>query len=288
MIIHHNIMSNKMKSMISFLKLVHKCTKRTLFSFGNRKEHVFFLPKKSVYKTNEVKHYVKHKMDVFQLTSKQLDNKKHIIYLHGGAYVHKGQHNHYSFLDDLNKELKGKTTYIDYPKAPMYTVSSVIQITKDIIVEIMNENVQDEFIFMGDSSGGNLTLEVTKALSLQNKVIVFSPWMDLSMDNPDIDMMNHKEFMYTKGELMEAAKKYYSDTSPKDKMVSPLFGDYGNSNITIHAGDRDILYPDVLLFEQMNTNIKLNVYHDLPHVFPVFPGTKERKAVIKDILIDIK
>jgi len=65
----------------------------------------------------------------------------------------------------------------------------MVQLSYD---RLTNQYPDDRFIFMGDSAGGGLALAFAQKLLDENaaiqpiKSILFSPWLDLSMQNTEI------------------------------------------------------------------------------------------------------
>ncbi len=277
--------SSKMSKMMGLLLRMKTTFGKTLFSVSNKKQHKFIKPKRRLSRNINIKIYKILDIKCLEFTPKGLKNNKHIIYLHGGAFIQTGQQNHYNFLASLNDEFKGKITYIDYPIAPKLKVLDVLMQTEKVIVEVIKNHPEDEFYMMGDSAGGNLALNMLKAIPNTFKnVVLLSPWVDLSMSNNDISSLEEDEFMYTKDELFSAALSYAGEIPVSDKRVSPIYNYFPEDNIIIYAGMRDICFPDISLFEKKNNNVLLKAYHGLPHVFPVFPKTEEQGLFIKDVM----
>lgn len=288
-----DIASKRMKQMISVLYIIRRFTNKTLFRLtSNRKTNVFVMPKRKFKRSNDIKilEFAGLKTAVF---TKNNPNNHYVIYLHGGGYLLKGKQNHHQFITDLNQELCGTILMVDYPTSNESTVLNTIEKTKDAIKEIMSTYKNAIFNLCGDSAGGGLALVVYKEL-LKSKntqiqqLFLLSPWVDVSMSNPDIMALEKKEFMFTKEELISCANAYAGDHELTNQILSPIYGEgYNINNIVIYAGTRDILYPDILKFATTNKKIILYEFTDLPHVFPLFPSASERLFVISDIVSKI-
>jgi acetyl esterase/lipase len=282
-----NIATKQMLRTISMMNFIHKITKKTLFGLMKNRPQVFVLPNRKLQKkhTIEVTEFAHLKTVIFHSNDM---SKHHIIYLHGGAYQLKGKQNHYQFIADLNQECQGTISFIDYPTSEESTVLETLSKTKEAIIALIQQYPTMNFYLAGDSAGGGLALVLYQLLSKENITIkhlfLMSPWVDVTMSNPEIDRLAEYEFMFTKEELQLSAIAYAGETELNHGYVSPIYDDYYNvEKITIYAGKRDILYPDIMKFVQTNPKIQLFEYPLLPHVFPLFPGKVERNDVIQNI-----
>ncbi|MBN2604568.1 MAG: alpha/beta hydrolase [Bacilli bacterium] len=286
-----NIATKQMLRTISMMRVIRKITKKTLFGLTKDRPQVFVLPKRKLQKHHliEVTEFAHLKTVIFHSNEK---SHHHLIYLHGGAYQLKGKQNHYQFIADLKQKCQGTISFIDYPTSEEATVLETVSKTKEAIISLIQQYPTMNFYLAGDSAGGGLALVLYQLLSKENITIkhlfLMSPWVDLTMSNSDIDRLTSKEFMFTKEELQLAAITYAGETALNHVYLSPIYNDCFNvEHITIYAGKRDILYPDILKFVQTNPKIQLFEYPLLPHVFPLFPGKVERNDVIQNIAYQI-
>ena len=104
---------------------------------------------------------------------------------------------------------------------------------------------------MGDSAGGGFVLSFcqdlkTIGLPQPDEIIVFSPWVDVSMSNSPYD--NESDPILGEIGLREIGKAWAGDMDTNDYRVSPLFGDnHDLAKTLIFVGDNEIFYKDVLL-----------------------------------------
>ncbi|MBU1019950.1 MAG: alpha/beta hydrolase [Firmicutes bacterium] len=286
------IASKKMLKTISMFMLIRKLSKKTLFWFTSRKPQVFVLPKRKMYRKNQIEVAEFKGLKTVTFKAKSPSNT-HIIYLHGGAYRLKGKQNHYEFISDLNQKLRGTISLIDYPTNEESKMANTVSKTKEAIKAIMIQYPKQSFYLVGDSAGGGLALVIYKLLQQEDKQIIklflMSPWVDATMSNPLIDQLEEHEFMFTKEELLLEAIQYAGEAELNHLHLSPLYDDgFDLENIIIYAGNRDLLFPDIRKFAEINPKITLYEYALLPHVFPLFPKGVERKEVIQDIVQKIK
>ena len=80
---------------------------------------------------------------------------------------------------------------------------------------------------MGDSAGGGLSLALSmyfaqKDLPVPEKLILLSPWVDLNMDNPEIEKYIKKDPMLKLDELKIDARYWANGTDLNDYRLSPI------------------------------------------------------------------
>ena len=217
--------------------------------------------------------------------------KNTILYIHGGAFVLEinMQHLIYCFL--LSKKMDAYVLAPVYPIAPKHNASE----TYGIIISLYKKLIQrDNLILMGDSAGGGFVhsfCQYLRTIDLQQpqKIITFSPWVDISMSNPPYDSKNDPVL----GEigLKEVGKSWAGELNTQDYRVSPLFGDNTNLPDTlIFAGEKEIFYNDIKKYSENlkndGVNVRLVTGNDLFHIYPLFP-MPESYAAFKEIKKEI-
>ncbi len=279
---HEEKLSPKMNMIIKTLKFVSKMTKRKLWSFIVNKEQKFIeVPKKHQIIMQEIEQV---KVIKFNPSSK---NNKYVIYFHGGGFVFSGNKRHYNFITNFTKKGDIACYYVDYPLAPENKASTSLKVLEKVIKEIIAQEKDKELILMGDSAGANLALVLSKKFNQVNKVVLMSPWLDISMINPEIEAMESEEIMFSKSDLLLAANHYRGELELDDPLISPLYDEFIDKDICILSGTDDILFPDTLKFAENKENIILHQYHNLPHDFMFIAGGKEQNQVIDDIIAHI-
>ena len=135
---------------------------------------------------------------------------------------------------------------------------------------------------MGDSAGGGFVLSFAQYLKNNNlpqpkNIVVFSPWVDISMSNPPYDSANDPIL----GEigLKEMGKSWAGELDITDYRVSPLFGDkFGLAKTLIFAGEDEIFYKDIKRYAKNDDNVKLITGKGLYHIYPLFPIPEAKQA----------
>ena len=166
--------------------------------FLNPRRDTDFLNKKNFNKLLTIEEQFIDEYQVLTVFSEESCNK-HVIFLHGGAYVMRAVRAHKNIVEKLVKKYHLKVTFIDYPLAPENTVDKAHKIVMDAYKEIAQKYKADEFYLFGDSSGGGLALAFLQKLKKKQKLpfpkktVLMSPWVDVSMENEEIEEFTEKD-----------------------------------------------------------------------------------------------
>ena len=211
-----------------------------------------------------------------------------ILYLHGGAYVNDASANYFKFCDKLAGKLNAEVIFPIYPLAPNHTWDETFELLTDIYQGKLND-AQLPVIVMGDSAGGGLCVAFCEylnelGLTQPDKMVLFSPWMDISMSNPDAASYEKSDPMLSAYGLVEMGKCWAGELDLQDYKVSPIFGDLSClGNVYLFVGTREIFYPDVTQFHAMlqaqGIHSELYVGQGLNHVYPLYPIPEATEAL---------
>ena len=227
------------------------------------------------------------KRDIFVISPKEEKQNIVILYLHGGSYVGELEKYHWHFFKDLINDTGATIIVPDYPLAPEHTYLEVFEIMEPLYKEItqkLDENTQ--FILMGDSAGAGLSLALYQRKGklnhrLPEKTILISPWLDVRMNNPEIDKI--KDPVLKKPLLKLSGQKYAGKNGMKSYLVNPILGPTDKlKNIFIFSGTLDMLNPDAKKFALKNKGkIQFIEYENAIHNF-VLMRHKKRVIHAKD------
>lgn len=223
------------------------------------------------------------KRDIFVISPKEEKKNIVILYLHGGSYVGELEKYHWHFFKDLIYDTGATIIVPDYPLAPEHSYLEVFEIMEPLYKEIiqrLDENTQ--FILMGDSAGAGLALALYQRNGklnhrLPDKTILISPWLDVRMDNPEIDKI--KDPVLKKPLLKLSGQKYAGKNGMKSYLVNPVLGPTAKlKNIFIFSGTLDMLNPDAKKFALENKEkIQFIEYENAIHNFVLM---KHKKRVL--------
>ncbi|CDZ98952.1 Putative acetyl-hydrolase LipR precursor [Jeotgalicoccus saudimassiliensis] len=234
-------------------------------------------------------------MKIFTISPKHEKRKQRVLYLHGGGYINQPSVFHWRFLSKLVKETAMEFIVPIYPKTPEHTYDEAYEQVQKLYKQLVSEN--GNIIIMGDSAGGGLTLGLVQwlkkeQLPMPKAQIVISPWLDITLGNPDIEAFETVEPMLKPDNLKIIGKIWSGDADPDYYKVSPMYGELaGLPKLYLIVGTREIILPDarkyVQLLEAAGADYEYYEYEMQNHVFPLYPikeGIDARKQ-IGEILI---
>ena len=195
-------------------------------------------------------------------------------------------------MDRLAQETGCTVVAPAYHLAPWADYARAYDDLTGLYRDLLAEDPGRRLILMGDSAGGGLALGLAETLliegdALPERLILFSPWTDVSMDNPEIaelvpvEPMLHLELVKIHGEY------WAGNAGTHHWQVSPLFGEMeGLPPVTMYCGTRELLYPDILLtrdkLEAAGVDVTLTVGRGMNHDWPLMP-LPEADAAFRDI-----
>ncbi len=173
-----------------------------------------------------------------------------IFFLHGGGFAKNFQPFHWRFIERMTTELNARIIAPDYPLLPDASYKQTHQFIVKCYHFIHSQYELSEYIVIGDSSGATLALNTSHlikqaGLSQPKEFILLSPWLDLSLSNPQIDTVNSTDPILDIEVLQKLGKKFADDLEPNHQRVSPIYQDLRRiAPITVFIGTRDIMLAD--------------------------------------------
>jgi acetyl esterase/lipase len=265
---------------------------------GNRLYH-FTRPKPTsiVFETCRVHKFQVNDRNVFTLQSKNENTcSRHILYLHGGAYVQGFNKFHWQFLAWLVKATGCTVTAPDYPLAPEHTHKEAFKMVTALYEQLLLTVSPGNLILMGDSSGGGLALALAQKLRNEqivqpSQIVLLSPWLDITLTNPEISSIAKHDPFLDKNSLRKAGSLYAGEASTNDYLLSPVNGSLeGLGRISIFIGSKEILIADARklksLAERNGIEIDYYEYTDMVHawMFLSLPESKKARRQICDLI----
>ncbi len=215
----------------------------------------------------------------------------HIVFLHGGAYVREATALHWRLLRTLITKLNCRISYVDYPLAPKHTYKDTKTMVLKTCEVLQSLYPKDSFVFMGDSAGGGLALALLQTLKKENKnmpqsTVLFSPWLDISMQNPEIEKFKELDLMLSVDELIDDAKSYAGNDDPHTPFVSPIYGEFdGLGDVAVFYGTHEVLMPDCLLLQEKvkdsTSRFVFYEFENMQHDFILLPIPEAKDAIDK-------
>ncbi|MFD2418824.1 alpha/beta hydrolase [Amycolatopsis pigmentata] len=191
-----------------------------------------------------------HGRPVYTLRPRTGGGSRHVLYLHGGAYVHQIQRDHWSFLTRLVERTGCTATAPVYPLAPAHHYDDTIAMVQAAYKETLGRTEPHDQILMGDSAGGGLSLVLARSLRKEGRpqpkeIVLLSPWLDITMSDEAQPELDRRDPYLAIAGLREAGALYAGSLDPRDPAVSPLYGDLqGLGRLSTFIGTRDVLLTD--------------------------------------------
>ena len=226
---------------------------------------------------------------VVRLTPKAGGTGTHLIYTHGGCYLYPVKTEHWDILATL---IEGSGVSVDvplYPLAPAYTMDESYALLERVYDDA---NSTYERVFLaGDSAGGGLALG--QALHYRDTgrpapagIILFSPWLDLTVSNLAVDELQKVDRMLGADGLRAAGLWWAGSHDPRTPLASPLFGDLANlAPVHVFQGGYDLLAADAIeLVKRIRSHkgaATLELVERAFHVYVGAPWTPEARASLQ-------
>lgn len=230
---------------------------------------------------------------VWTLHPRHRPSRRVILYIHGGGYIS----NLTNYDWDLIKALLIKTNCTivvpDYPLSPASNYQDAYDYFDKLYLNLLADTSPDDLIFLGNSAGGGIALGLAQKLRNDKKlqpsqIILNSPWLDITMSNPEIGQIDKKDKLLGIKGLLMAGKAYAAGLNATDYRVSPIYGDFsGLGKISMFIGTHDVFLADARRLKQKleKEDIPIN-YFEYPkmfHVWMAVTSLKESKHAINQI-----
>lgn len=219
--------------------------------------------------------------------------EKVILYIHGGAFITSLTKYDWSFIERLIAETQATIIVPDYPLAPAANYSDVYKYFDHLYAGLLSDFSPEKIIFIGNSAGGGFALGFAQKLRNENKpqpsqIMLISPWLDITMSNPNIKDVDKKDKALGIKGLQMAGELYAGTLDAKDYKVSPIYGDFSRlGKISIFIGTHDLFLADVRKLKIMLSEACISFnYFEYPKMFHVWiavTSLKESEHAIQQI-----
>ena len=230
---------------------------------------------------------------VWTVSPKDEQRKILILYLHGGGYLANITKEHWGLIESLINKTQATIVVPDYPLAPEFKCKEVYDFMETLYNQVNSNYPMHRIIFIGDSAGAGLALGYVQQIRNMNKkqpeqMILFSPWLDVTMSNPKIKIIDESDKMLSIEGLKSAGKKYAGKLDLKDARVSPIYGDLIDlCQLSIFTGTNDLLNADAQKCKEIMNNQNLNFnffeYPKMFHDWVIISKLQETKDVLEKV-----
>ena len=232
---------------------------------------------------NDIRMELFENMKVYYLNSNS-NYSSVLFYIHGGYYIYNIDSYQIKSIDRIATLSNSMVVIPLYTLAPFEDVDINYPRMKRLYEKVVADNPNKKISLLGDSAGGGFALSIAENLTKSpDELILLSPWVDVTMTNPDIKQYYDPTLSITMCKLCGEA--WAGTNLTNDYRVSPIYGDLSKLNkVTIFVGTRELFYPDnILLYNKIketgNPHVSLIVGNGLNHVYPFGPTIEGRFAI---------
>lgn len=177
-------------------------------------------------------------------------SRRVMIYVHGGSFVGGSRESWRSFCAVLANAVSSRVIVPEFRLAPSYPYPSSIEDLENVLSAVLEGNDGGEIILGADGSGASIAMGLLfgaeeKRRAAVSKLILFSPWLDLSFENPLIANKRLRDEVLSVEDLRYAADLYTYSSNLVNCKVSPLRAlekDFaGFPEVYIQCGEKEIL-----------------------------------------------
>jgi len=204
---------------------------------------------------------------------------KTLYHLHGGGHVYGVLSLHFKVLAKLADLAQVEIILPCYPLPPDFQASGVNAFCRDHFEHIVSQKGLSNITLSGDSAGAGLALILAAnrrdaGHPNPSHMILMSPWVNLAMDHPQSEAYDKCAILDLEG-LRFAAARYAGKLGVSHPQVSAAKADMTNlPDMTIFAGDRDLLFPDIRDFAENLRGVDLRIAKGMGHYWMFFPQSE--------------
>lgn len=215
-----------------------------------------------------------------------------VVQLHGGAYISGPIATQWHWMAELQKRTSLATAMVIYRMPPEHPHPAGLDDALNAIIAMQDSGTltAGKWILYGDSAGGGLALAVVSRLiearrDLPAGLLLTSPWVDIAMNNPELDASESSDGFLHRSWLGWAARLYADGRSLDDPLLSPLFGSFSGFPPThVNVGTRDMFLPDVRRLKQKLLEAGVLVHYIEQeggiHTYPLLLESPEAQATV--------
>ena len=216
-----------------------------------------------------------------------------LLYLHGGAWCLHLPALYATFAASLCRRTGLRVLLPDYRLAPEALYPAAVEDCLAVYRALAEAPEGPPRAIAGDSAGGSLSLVTLMrardaGLDLPACGVLLSPSTDLTMSAPSAQYNEAADPMFSAGAVEMLPDTYCPDTDRSHPCLSPLFGDWhGLPPLYFLAGSTEMLLDDSVRAcdraRQAGVDARIDVWVDLPHVFPLFGFLPEARVALERI-----
>lgn len=220
---------------------------------------------------------------------------KAVLYVHGGTYVSEISAWHWMLISRM-AETGCRVEVPLYGLAPEHTYREAFPFLTEVYRELAADVDPGRTAFAGDSAGGGLALAFAQTLPGAGlpepaRLILVSPWADLTMSNPEIAEVDERDPWLSPVGMLEAAKSWSGGDDLALPRLSPVYGELSAlPPLDLYIGTSDVLLPDTRrlrdLVAEAGGTVRLSEEEGAFHIYPLVPvpeGGRARAEILRTV-----
>lgn len=218
------------------------------------------------------------------------DHGRVILYLHGGAFIGESPGAHCAMLARICGRCGARGFYVDYRLAPEHPYPAATDDCLAAYRHLLGQGIAPvRIVIAGDSAGGNLALVTAmrardSGLPLPAALVLLSPVLDATFSGASMRRNDGLDPLFRASIIGPLASAYVPEDLRRHPYVSPLAGDLSGLPPTLAlVGSSEILLDDTLRLASLGQQVEAQVWHDMPHVFPIMHVLPEAAEAIEGI-----
>jgi acetyl esterase/lipase/hemerythrin-like domain-containing protein len=217
--------------------------------------------------------------------------RKIILYFPGGGFIMRTATQHRGLVGKICRAANARALIVHYSLAPEIPFPGGLEDCLAAYHDLLEQGHKPEDITIaGDSAGGGLVLSTLLALrdegtALPKNAIILSPLADLTYSGKSRRRNKYRDPMLPTHRASQMHELYIGEATPEDRFISPVFADFdGLPPILGQVGSTEILLDDTVRSadqaEAAGVPFFLEVWNEMPHVFPIFGILPEAQVAI--------
>jgi acetyl esterase/lipase len=220
--------------------------------------------------------------------------RKTLLYLPGGGFVMRTRVQHKAFTARICRAANTRALVVHYRLAPEVPFPGGLEDCLAAYHDLLLQGIDPANITVaGDSAGGGLVLSTLLALRdegtpLPANAIVLSPLADLTYSGGSREFNKRRDPMLPTHRASLMHQVYLGEALSQDRHISPVFADFdGLPPILGQVGSTEILLDDTVRAaaqaKKAGVPFFLEIWDEMPHVFPIFGILPESQVAIERI-----
>ncbi|MEU7145378.1 alpha/beta hydrolase [Nocardia sp. NPDC046473] len=208
---------------------------------------------------------------------------RHMVYLHGGAYLVGDPQGYRGLVGTLAERLHARVLVPDYRLAPEAVFPAAVDDAVAAYRWLLDQGVAPgNVVFAGDSAGGAMAISVLVAardrgLAMPSASIAISPWANLEHTGATMRTLDGIDPSVSRAGLHSAADLVLGGTPRNNPLASPVFADTrGLPPVLIQIGGHEVMLSDAIrLATRLATDAvptRLDIEPQMGHVWHLLAG----------------